>query len=222
VGAWGGFNKQRDDGYRAIGRYVAVFSELVSEMRQQVALHGGGDGLGGKRMVAVEIALGETPAMSIAHAFFGLARRAGDYTSDEAKIANRLAKQVEDAIQTRNDIAHGDWEVGVRAPPDTPPEAAHRLMRILPHRKEGPYKAVVLTAADIDAMSDKLLDLLAVVMEFGKLALGLPLTGTDRQVTKGEFRVGDVFVLRGGKGTTTAEIVREGPRADAVLFLPYR
>ncbi len=219
---WGAYDAQREDGFRAIGRYVVAFSELVSEMRQQLAWYCAGDAYASERMLNVEIALGGAAAIDIANAFFGLARHAGSFTDAEEKIAARLAKEVQDAISTRNDVAHGDWQAGaLQREADAPVEAVHRLVRILPHRKAGPFKSVILTVKDIDAMTDALLKLLTTVVEFGKLAFGLPLVTMDSKVRTGEFRVSDVFVLKGGKGQKNAEVLRSGPKAAEINVIPY-
>jgi hypothetical protein len=48
--------------------------------------------------------------------------------------------------------------------------------------------------------SDRLLDLLITLLEFGRLALGLAVVPTEEregsQISVGEFRVGDVFVVK--------------------------
>jgi hypothetical protein len=97
-----------DNGYRAIGRYVVAFSELVSEMRLLVAQHVGGH----DRWPLANIALGEANAGPIQHAFFGLCREANDFTAAEDKVASLLSREVGEVVTTRNDIAHGDWLVG--------------------------------------------------------------------------------------------------------------
>jgi hypothetical protein len=84
--------------------------------------------------------------------------------------------EVTDAIETRNDIAHGDWWIGLialaedRSTQRLPP----RIVRTLPARSDGPRKVVELTIQELDAMSDRLEELLGLIDEFGKLALKIP------------------------------------------------
>ena len=56
--------------------------------------------------------LGEAPASAIANAYFGLCRTLGELDDDEQKVCNALRKDVQQVIETRNDIAHGDWSIG--------------------------------------------------------------------------------------------------------------
>lgn len=214
-------DKDADAAFRAIGRYVVAFSELVSEMRNAVALRAGGDGIGGQRTLTAEIALGEMQALPMSHAFFGLAREAGQLDDAETKVAVLLAEEVGKAIRMRNDIAHGDWQVGhvaMREPHDLvrlPPT----LVRVLAHDKDGPYKRTTFKVSDLDALTDQLSRLTATVVEFGRLAFGFPVICRPSRVSTGEYRVHDIYVLQGtGK---KKHIERAGPKADEVDFFAY-
>ena len=154
-----------------------AFSELVREMRQKVSMHAGKDGVGGDRSLTVEIALGEIQALQMSHAFFGLANEAARLNEDdnEKKVAERLAEEVGRAIRKRNDIAHGDWHVGDLILSTTGLEPANpRLVRVLAHDKDGPFRFEEYTVAQLDELTDELLRLATVVVEFGKLAFGFP------------------------------------------------
>jgi hypothetical protein len=94
-------------------------------------------------------------------------------------------------------------------------------MRILPHRKEGAYKAQDLSIEDIDKLTDRLLALLTIVVEFGNLALGRPMFRADGAVSTGEYRVGDVLVVRPGQQDQPAAVVREGEHAKVVHPVIY-
>jgi hypothetical protein len=90
----------------------------------------------------------------------------------------------------RNDIAHGDWQVGhvemreqhdlVRLPPT--------LVRVLAHDKDGPDKRTTFKVSDLDALTDQLSRLTAAVVEFGRLAFGFPVVcRPSRPVRKFEW-----------------------------------
>jgi hypothetical protein len=217
------YQREQGEGYRAIGRYIVSFSELVSEMRNLVAQHIGGE----EKWVLAQMALGEANAMTVANAFFGLCRDAAQFTPVEERVAVAVSNEVNEAIATRNDIAHGDWSVGDLKLGDAgtyevmPP----RVIRIVPHRKAGPYKMVELAIADLDALSAHLVDLIATVVEFGRLALGMPLYRTfadgTSAVRKGGLRVGDVYAVAGGKGNTHATLTRDGPQAATLTRVIY-
>jgi hypothetical protein len=209
-----------DDAYRAIGRYMVAFSQLIAEMRDLIATR-----LGGADFVLVQIVLGEAQPGNIAHAFFGLAREVGNLTDAENDVAASLENAVRLANEERTHFAHGDWQVGnVHVDPTSrklktlPP----RRVRILPHQKKGPYKIDHLTPKQIDEKTDDLLALLTSVYEFGRLALGLPVT-VEQADGSGEnewLRVSDVFVVEGNQ-KTGKRLARSGPRADDVFPVIY-
>ena len=207
-----------DDAYRAIGRYVVAFAEMMREMRIMIGYYIAG----GARWVLVDMAFGEATAQPVAAAFFSLCRDAGEFTKAEEDVAEALSKAVAKTIRERNDIAHGDWTVGAITFDEhhnletVPP----RLLRATPRSKK-PYKVEALEPSKIDARTDRLFELLNMVDEFGKLALGLavfrPLPDGDSKVSKGEFRVGDVFGVKKRSGNKDPLAVRTGPRADELM-----
>jgi hypothetical protein len=182
-----------DDAYRAIGRYVVEFSEMVRVMRELVSEYVTG---GVVDSHLGHMVLGEATAGMIANAFFGVCRLAGGFDADEDKVARTISKGVMSVIQTRNDVAHGDWWVGLFA---LSREGGGgqildpRLVRIRPNRVAGPREERDLAVADIDALTEEVRQLTNLVDEFGKLALKLPVfrlkPDGSSDVSTGDFRV---------------------------------
>jgi hypothetical protein len=163
---------QTDDAYRAIGRYVVRFSELVSEMRDMVCQYVAN---GVADMHISQLLLGEAGTQHIANAFFATCRTVGELDGDKEAVWRELRKQVDETIRMRNDIAHGEWRIGHRDELDgeivtLPPH----LVRIIPLRGEGPYKQRDLSVDDIDSLSDDMDALLTRIHDFGRLALKRP------------------------------------------------
>jgi hypothetical protein len=210
-----------DDAYRAIGRYVVEFSQLVAVMRGLAAEYVMG---GVNRSHLGHMLLGGTTAAVIADAFFGLCRLEADYDPAETKAASAVAKEVQELIQRRNDITHGDWLVGMFSLQPGPTKILDpRLVRIRPGRVLGAREEEDLAVEDIDALTERVRSLTGVVDEFGKLALKLPviLEAVGQQVVStGELRVGDVLTAVARKGKRT-EVMRDGPRAAEVQALNY-
>lgn len=211
-----------DDAYRAIGRYVVAFAEMVREMRVIVGLYIAG----GTRWILVDMAFGEATAQPVSAAFFSLCRDAGEFTKTEEDVADALSKGVGKTIRERNDIAHGDWTIGAITFDEhrNPETVTPRLLRATPRAKK-PYKVEPLKPSEIDARTDRLLELLNMVDEFGRLALGLPvfrlMADGGSKVSTGEFRVGDVLGIKKRSGKKDPLAVRTGPRADEVMPRGY-
>ncbi len=227
-----------DDAYRAIGRYIAAFSQLTHGLRRMIAEYIGRN----EKWVLVDIALGETMAAQLSHAFFALCRDAANFSAAETEIEGQLRREIEEEIiPMRNDIAHGDWEVGNFILPTGGPVKVlpPRMIRITPHRKDGPYQIRDVKIEELDATTDRLIDVLTMVMEFGKLALGQPVVRrTDdggSAVSVGEFRVQDVLAVPDSTKSRDeqapikakqpenkrANVSRTGPRASEVSVIPY-
>jgi hypothetical protein len=219
------FQAARNDAFRAIGRYVAVFSELIRGMREQVALHAAKDAVASWRALTIEIALGEMQALPMSHAFFGLAIEAAKFEPDDPgkKIASLLAEETEKTIRTRNDIAHGDWHVGYVAFRDGDrgdiTTLPRWLIRVLAHDKEGPFKRLNYSVEKLDQLTDDMLRLLGTIDEFGKLAFGFALTRAESGVTRGDYKVADIYAVRGTG--SSKKVVRDGPKSGEVFFHPY-
>jgi hypothetical protein len=163
-----GSDAERDDAYRAVGRYVVEFSRLVFHMRFQIEgqLSGEGDSL------IARLALGETPANQITEAFFAICEHAADLDLAELKVAVHLKKGVRDEIKRRNDFAHGDWWIGFGEKPDGS-MGDPMLLRVKPGRKKNPSQPKMLSVDEIDEVSDGLYALRQQVAEFGDLCLGI-------------------------------------------------
>ena len=197
-------------------------------MRESVAAYVAGDA---QKADTAEMLLGEATPNVISNVFFGMCRQAGDFDAAERKVASTLRSEVSSIIERRNDIAHGDWWVGMMTNVDDDGMLRRgplrtldpRLIRIRPARSEGPRKTLDLAVQDLDSMTDDIQRVIAYVAGFGRLALGLPMFCREAEkaiVT--DFRVRDVFVVKGGaKGAAPAQVVPEGPHADAVILIDY-
>jgi hypothetical protein len=198
--------ERANDSFRALGRYVSEFSRLIWWMRMLIASAVTLEGRPGSYSLA-EMALGESTAQPITNAFFGICNTFLE--SDEQKIGTRLRIRVSEAISLRNDFAHGDWFIGWRRlhPDGTIPENSEDpfLTRIRPTRKAGPIDDRDYPPADLDALSDELVVLRNLVVEFGMLAT----SATNDPVLKA-LRVRDLFTISDG------EVARDGPQASNV------
>jgi hypothetical protein len=98
-----------DNEYRAIGRYVTLFSTVVAYMRNMLATRIAGLDEGSKERDLVELAFGGLTAEPIASAFFAASRTLVEFDDVEKAIEARLRKTVFEEIKRRNDLLHGDW-----------------------------------------------------------------------------------------------------------------
>ena len=188
-------DEERDDAYRAVGRYVVEFSRLIFHMRLGIAQELARDRDGNPTFLA----LGEATASQIANAFFAIC----EYVmispdADELAIGRRLQKEVNDEIRRRNDVAHGDWWVGFGGDQSGKGDDP-RLLRVKPSRRAGAFEARNIPVAELDQWSDELHALLQFVAEYGAIRLD-PFYGAGLLVT-------DIFVMRDNR------VVREGPKA---------
>jgi hypothetical protein len=212
-------HREIDNAYRAIGRYMVAFSSLMQQMREMLSEHVAGGILGSHKP---ELLLGEAMPTALSNAFFGMCRLVADLDDNESKVESAIRKRVKTEIEMRNDVAHGDWEVGWFVA--TPPYAVRdpHLIRLLPGRSEGPRKVQSLSVVDIDRLSSRILALLTLVSEFGHLALALPIVLTlptegEATLSTGEYRVRDVLVAHQIKRGGPVTIRRDGPRAREVF-----
>ena len=78
---------------------------------------------------------------------------------------------------------------------------------------------------NLDARSDRLIELRELVEEFGVLALGLPVLELpwegDSPLTMRKYHVRDVLVVTAGAQDAPAKVVRGGPHAESVRGNPY-
>src|SRR5579862_2050863 len=144
------YERQTNESLRAIGRYVVEFSQLVRSMRNVVARR---LTWGCHPVVLGELTLGEATASQIADVFFGMCKEWSQLDAEEAKVASALRKAVKQAIEKRNDVAHGDWHVGLPADKDEHVERAV-IIRYRPLRSEGIQKIESLSVADLDGLSE--------------------------------------------------------------------
>src|SRR5581483_9489563 len=124
------YRRQMDDAYRAVGRYVVEFSQLVGRMRNLLTGRLSGEDV---PQAISELALGEATAHQMMVAFFGACRYLGGFDAAEAKVEAHLRNRVAHTIEKRNDVAHGDWWIGILRSDATdmiPP----KLVRIRPLR----------------------------------------------------------------------------------------
>lgn len=195
---------EADAAFRAIGRYVVAFSQLIAFMRQTMAsrLMKPGDGIH-----LAELAIGEAGANQMTDSFFAMCASMTDPTSnldaDEKAVARQLRKEVLDEIQLRNDIAHGDWWVW--GDMDTTAAFPTSLIRLKPGRAKAPRTITSFSASDLEAATARLTHLSQHVGEFGQIALGVYPFARN-------VRVRDIFVVRG------KQVLRQGPKAEHIKY----
>lgn len=192
---------EKDDAYRAVGRWFVEFSRLLFHMRLCME-----DRLGqSDDPMLAKLALGEMTADPLANAFFGMCLHAVDLDDQEEKVAVRLRKEVRDEIGRRNDFAHGDWWIGFGVKEDGA-GGDPALMRTKPSRKKDPWVTREVPITEIDERAEALHDLRQMVAEFGGICLN-----PDRAtfIWGRAIRVRDVF--RWDK--QTSRVFRDGPLA---------
>lgn len=160
---------QRDEAFRAIGRYTVLFSMLVAGMRQIAAHRIAGQKSNERRLI--DLAFGSLTAGPIADAFFGMCRELANLDKDERAIEKRLRKHVLEEINMRNDIAHGDWliaewAVGKEATPSP------KLVRVKASRQNKPFAHDDLSVEQLDEIGTRVEALGDVVWEFGAICTG--------------------------------------------------
>jgi hypothetical protein len=199
--------------YRAIGRYIVGFSELIWAMRTMVETYLNGPSAGEdpnaepRFGAPVELLLGEAGARHISDVFFALCREISDLDDAELAVANALHKKVNQAIEERNDIAHGDWVVYF---PGTEPW----ISRVRPSRKSGARKHQDYPPERLEEVTDGLRALTHLVAFFGEISLNLSMLIRDdatlefRDRLPGELRVRDVLAKK-EDGTVS----KDGPKA---------
>jgi len=183
----------RDDGYRAVGRYVVVFSQMLQEMRLQMAV----------RLQDTATYGGRESAREICKAFFGICQQLGTHDPDEAKTAVRLRELVMQEIAKRDEVAHAEWipgawaktglEEGGMSPSEPVPPHGYRTS------KAGEF---FLVDDDLDARSDEIERLTKLLREYGRVCFGMhPLQFDEKtqRVNEKALRVSDVVRLEHGR-----------------------
>jgi hypothetical protein len=149
--------------FRALGRYVALFSALVAIMRNLLATRIAGQEHEERGLL--EFALGSMTAEPITNAFFAACRKLADFDKTEQAIEAHVRKVVLEEIKRRNDIVHGDWlfdELGAQSV----------LMRVKAGSvRQGPLHITGHTAEDLEAVCTDVEALYSVILVFAKIAL---------------------------------------------------
>jgi hypothetical protein len=187
-----------DEMHRSIGRYFVEFSRLFFWMKRAMSAQ-----LDGKEApLLTDLLLGEATAQQLANSYFGICRSIGDYNEAEEQIAACMRREVNEQIEERNIMAHGDWWVGW-GPGDAEKLDDPRLQRVKPMHKDNPLQSIDYSIPRLEAMSDELKRLRALVGEFGDIILQQRLHTPDARVALNEkaVRPGDVFELIGTRKT---------------------
>jgi hypothetical protein len=188
--------EERDDAYRAVGRYVVEFSRLIFHMRLAIE----GRLRGSESEVVAARVLSKVGADAIRSNFFALCKESLELIGVEKEIAKRLDSQVRREIKRRNKFAHSDWWIGFGKIEDgsggnpTLSGSGFLFLNEIP-------------TAEIDGFTDTLHELRQQVAEFGDLCLGRWPLKPDLDPPA---RVGDVFTYKDGK------IRRDGPLAQSI------
>jgi hypothetical protein len=194
---------QRDDFYRAIGRYFVQFSNLIAFMRTLVAIKIVGRDSAAETLI--RLSFGSLQAQQVADAFFATCRTAANpaLNTNELAIEKTLRENhINSEIRRRNVLAHGDWfvpalveEWSEGAIDDPPPDPKAALIRVR-HHKIDPLQPEDLTVEDIDRDAERIEALHLLAWEFGAICLEVehhaPTDGRPH------VRVEDAFELTGG------------------------
>jgi hypothetical protein len=181
------------DAYRAIGRYVVEFSQLMFFMRSLIARRLTEPD---KPTTLADLALGQIQPVQLTDAFFAACLADGRLDSDEKKIGRSLrARVLKESSENRNDLAHGDWWIGGLAADDTIRPST--LVRIKPAKEVGAHIFEDLTVDELDRRSDDVLKLALRVHAFGSIALGFETKNRVREI----FAVVDKQVVIRGDPT---------------------
>lgn len=180
------YQRHVDDAYRAIGRYMYEFSRLVYHMRSAISRH-----LSPTAVQVVDIVIGEMAARSIADGLFGLIENTVSLDKQEQEVSRTLRKEILKVIESRNNIAHGDWHIGWGSAGASEPEPPS-LLRIKSIRRDGgPWSERTYTPQDLHQQSDDVAALRNLVGEFAALTIG-------SLATVHRYRVGDILVVQNG------------------------
>jgi hypothetical protein len=192
-------DRERDDAYRAVGRYVVEFSRLVFHMR--LAIEENFAGVANQKLAAR--VLNRVPADGVRRDFFSLCKESG-LKGAEKDIAKCLEDGVRREVERRNKFAHSDWWIGVGSQDG---EAGK------PTLSQAGFLALThYSISELDDFSDHLHTLRQQVAEFGDLCLGSWALGINLDPTA---RVGDIFTLEDGV------VRRNGPLVESVGLISY-
>jgi hypothetical protein len=157
---------QRDDAYRAIGRYTVQFSMLVAAMREILSQRL--VEFGSTEETLLGLAFGSLTAQQIADPFFAMCRQIAEFDKNEQGIEKCLREQVNAEIRERNVIAHGDWLIARWIHPDAQAPSP-TLVRAKAASVKKPFDFRDLTVDQIDGICERVEALGLVVWEFGTI-----------------------------------------------------
>lgn len=195
---------ERDDAYRAVGRYVVEFSRMIFFMRLGLE----GELFGGNR-VLIDQLFEKASADKIRRLFFAVCKDKAKPDKSEKKIVDRLEARVRREVRRRNEFAHGDWWIGFGRKDDG--TAGDPLVGRLSQTKGGLKE---LPVAEIDQISSAVYELRQLVAEFGDICLG---HWAVKVSADSPARIGDIFTL------TDGVILRDGPmiRSSRIGVIRY-
>jgi hypothetical protein len=99
--------------HQEIGRYITVFSEVVTTMRHGIGLFlGPTDAELRPSNPLLETLFAQMTADPIRAALFAISSQVSDLNDEDRSIRKTLQTIVQHYIRLRNDIAHADWAVG--------------------------------------------------------------------------------------------------------------
>jgi hypothetical protein len=196
--------QERDENYRAIGRYFAQFSALVAFMRTLMILK-----IAGKDQQAetlLRLAFGSLTAQQVSDAFFAVCRTAAepalDANAGELAIEKVLRENhVNAEIRRRNVLGHGDWFIPewvqewAPEPHEEPPPTPRAALVRVQHHKPDPLPTDELTVEEIDADGQRVEALQHIVWEFGMICLRVD--QYDPASGRPAVRIADAFELTG-------------------------
>lgn len=156
--------EQRNDAYRAIGRYTVEFSLLVAGMREIISVHLTEE----QKPEAALLVLGSLTAQQVADPFFAICRAVGELDDDEQAIEKLLRKRVSEEVEERNRIMHGDWLIARWTRDDLKAPTVMRV-RVSARNTKEPIQERRFTVAEIDDICERVAALKNVVWEFGTI-----------------------------------------------------
>jgi hypothetical protein len=159
--------EQQDEAYRAIGRYMVVFSMLIASMRSLMIERLTEPETEAQDLIA--LAFGSSMAQQIADPFFAMCRAVTNLDESEAQIESLLRRHVNKEIEERNRMAHSDWLIARWTRGDIQvPTAARVLVKA---RSKEPVQQVNYKPEQIDGLGERAELLRNVVWEFGSICL---------------------------------------------------
>lgn len=189
-------HQERDDAYRAVGRYVVEFSRMVFHMR--LAVEEDFAGVANQKLAAR--ILGRASPDVISREFFALCKESANLKGPEKEVAKRLEKGVRREVKRRNSFTHSDWWIGfgrqAGGTADNPTLSSAGFLAL-----------TEFSIPDLDMFSDRLYALRQYVAEFGDLCLGTWPVAADLDPPA---RVGDIFSIEEG------EVRRNGPLVKSI------